>query len=102
MENLSGRELYIIARGLYEFIKIEQAKSVKEGRRWSDEQDAKMLLVHGFGSMCRVFVDEDQRRGVTPADLVDEKTYSVDDATADDEAEGDRLLAKITRPKRSA
>jgi hypothetical protein len=87
-DSITGRDGYIVAQALYEFIKVQEFKTLKEGREWSNEQDAKAILLGRFGDLYKVFVEQDQRRGVTPADLVDEKEHPVDDATPDDEAEG--------------
>ena len=40
---VTGRDGYIIAHALYEFIRLEQSKPIAE-RRGSDEQDAKAIL----------------------------------------------------------
>ena len=40
---VTGRDSYVIAQALYEFIQLEQSKPIAE-RRGSDEQDAKAIL----------------------------------------------------------
>ena len=45
---VTGRDSYVIAQALYEFIRLEQSKPIAE-RRGSDEQDAKAIL-HMRGS----------------------------------------------------
>ena len=40
---VTGRDGYIIAHALYEFIRLEQSKPIAE-RRGSDKQDAKAIL----------------------------------------------------------
>jgi hypothetical protein len=40
---VTGRDSYVIAQALYEFIRLEQSKPIAE-RRGSDERDAKAIL----------------------------------------------------------
>jgi hypothetical protein len=42
-KDMTERELYVIARALYEFIRLEQLKPINE-RRKSDKQDAIAIL----------------------------------------------------------
>jgi hypothetical protein len=43
VKNMTERASYIIAQALYEFIRPEQSKPIN-GRRLSDERDAKAIL----------------------------------------------------------
>jgi hypothetical protein len=64
---LTGRDSYIIAQALYEFIRLEQSKPMAE-RRGSDERDAKAILHELFDNELQLLVRSDEAAGLTPPD----------------------------------
>ena len=64
---LAGRDGYIIAQALYEFIRLEQSKPLAE-RRGSDEQDAKAILHARFDNELEALVQADEAAGRKPPD----------------------------------
>jgi hypothetical protein len=62
---VTGRDGYIIARALYEFIRLEQSKPIAE-RRGSDEQDAKAILHARFDNELEILVKSDEAAGREP------------------------------------
>jgi hypothetical protein len=52
---VTGRDDYIIARALYEFVRLEQSKPLAE-RRKSDEQDAKAIFHARFDDELEILV----------------------------------------------
>ena len=64
---LSGRDGYIIAQALYEFIRLEQSKPIAE-RRGSDEQDAKAILHARFDNELEILWRSDEAAGRKPPD----------------------------------
>jgi hypothetical protein len=64
---MSERECYIVARALYEFIRLEQSKPTGE-RRQSDEQDAKAILHERFDNELALLVESDEAAGRQPPD----------------------------------
>ena len=60
-------ESYIIARALYEFIRLEQSKP-KDLRRWSDEQYAIAILHARFDDELATLVQSDIAAGSRPPD----------------------------------
>jgi hypothetical protein len=64
---ITGRDDYIIAQALYEFIRLEQSKPLAE-RRGSDEQDAKAILHARFDDELEILVQSDEAAGRTPPD----------------------------------
>jgi hypothetical protein len=64
---VTGRDKYIIARALYEFLRLEQSKPMAE-RRGSDEQDAKALLHERFDDELESLVQSDEAAGRRPPD----------------------------------
>ena len=64
---LTGRDGYIIAQALYEFIRLEQSKPLAE-RRGSDEQDAKAILHARFDNELEALVQADEAAGRKPPD----------------------------------
>ena len=64
---VTGRERYIIAQALYEFIRLEQSKPLAE-RRGSDEQDAKAILHARFDGELEILVKSDEAAGRKPPD----------------------------------
>jgi hypothetical protein len=64
---VTGRDGYIIAQALYEFIRLEQSKPIAE-RRGSDEQDAKAILHARFDNELETLVQADEAAGRKPPD----------------------------------
>jgi hypothetical protein len=64
---LTGRDGYIIAQALSEFIRLEQSKPLAE-RRESDEQDAKAILHARFDNELEALVQADEAAGRKPPD----------------------------------
>jgi hypothetical protein len=64
---VTGRDGYIIAQALYEFIRLEQSKPIAE-RRGSDEQDAKAILHERFDNELALLVRSDEAAGRKPPD----------------------------------
>jgi hypothetical protein len=64
---VTGRDSYIIAQALYEFIRLEQSKPIAE-RRGSDEQDAKAILHARFDDELELLVQSDEAAGRKPPD----------------------------------
>ena len=64
---VTGRDDYIIAQALYEFIRLEQSKPLAE-RRGSDEQDAKAILHARFDHELEILVQSDEAAGRKPPD----------------------------------
>ena len=64
---VTGRDGYVIARALYEFIRLEQSKPIAE-RHGSDEQDAKAILHARFDNELEILVRSDEAAGRKPAD----------------------------------
>ncbi|HEX2446609.1 MAG TPA: hypothetical protein VHK26_00275 [Methyloceanibacter sp.] len=64
---VTGRDNYIIAQALYEFIRLEQSKPIAE-RRGSDEQDAKAILHERFDNELALLVRSDEAAGRKPPD----------------------------------
>jgi hypothetical protein len=64
---VTGRDDYIIAQALYEFIRLEQSKPLAE-RRGSDEQDAKAILHARFDDELEALVQADEAVGRKPPD----------------------------------
>ena len=62
---LTGRDGYIIAQALYEFIRLEQSKPIAE-RRGSDEQDAKAILHARFDNELEIIWRSDEAAGRKP------------------------------------
>ena len=62
MEGVTEREFDIIAKALYEFIRLEQSKPMDE-RRLSDERDAKAILHARFDNELAILVESDQAAG---------------------------------------
>jgi hypothetical protein len=65
--DVTGRDGYIIAQALYEFIRLEQSKPIAE-RRGSDEQDAKAILHARFDNELAMLVQSDEAAGREPPD----------------------------------
>ena len=63
---VTGRDCYIIAQALYEFIRLEQSKPIAE-RRVSDERDAKAILHARFDDELEL-VQSDEAAGRKPPD----------------------------------
>jgi len=74
MPEITGRDGYIIARALYEFIRSEQAKS-KVDRREMDEEDAKAILHVRFDNELRTLAQTDMDAGREPPDC--KRTHSI-------------------------
>ena len=66
--DVTGRDSYIIAQALYEFIRLEQSKPIAE-RRGSDEQDAKSILHARFDNELEALVQADEAAGRKPPDV---------------------------------
>jgi hypothetical protein len=64
---VTGRDSYVIAQALYEFIRLEQSKPIAE-RRGSDERDAKAILHARFDNELEILVRSDEAAGRKPAD----------------------------------
>ena len=64
---VTGRDSYIIAQALYEFIRLEQSKPIAERRR-SDERDAKAILHVRFDDELELLVRSDEAAGRKPPD----------------------------------
>ena len=64
---LTGRDGYIIAQALYEFIRLEKSKPIAE-RRGSDEQDAKAILHARFDNELEILWRSDEAAGRKPPD----------------------------------
>ena len=64
---LTGRDGYIIAQALYEFLRLEQSKPLAE-RRGSDEQDAKAILHARYDNELEILVKSDEAAGRKPPD----------------------------------
>jgi hypothetical protein len=62
---VTGRDCYIIAQALYEFIRLEQSKPIAE-RRESDERDAKTILHARFDDELELLVQSDEAAGRKP------------------------------------
>jgi len=67
MPEVTGRDGYIVALALYEFIRSEQAKS-KADRREMDEEDAKTILHVRFDDELRTLAQIDRDAGREPPD----------------------------------
>jgi len=65
--DVTGRDSYIIAQALYEFIRLEQSKPIAE-RRGSDEQDAKSILHARFDNELEALVQADEAARRKPPD----------------------------------
>jgi hypothetical protein len=65
--DVTGRDCYIIAQALYEFIRLEQSKPIAE-RRGSDERDAKEILHARFDDELELLVQSDEAAGRKPPD----------------------------------
>jgi hypothetical protein len=59
---VTGRDSYIIAQALYEFIRLEQSKPLAE-RCGSDERDAKAILHARFDDELELLVRSDEAAG---------------------------------------
>lgn len=66
-KDMSERESYIIARALYEFIRLEQSKPTDD-RRASDEQDAIAILHARFDNELAILAQSDEAAGLEPPD----------------------------------
>lgn len=66
-KDMTERESYIIAKALYEFIRLEQSKPI-DGRRLSDEQDAKAILHARFDNELAILAQSDEAAGREPPD----------------------------------
>jgi hypothetical protein len=64
-KEMTGRESYIIAQALYEFIRFEQSKPI-EKRRSADEQDAKAILHARFDNELAILMESDEAAGRKP------------------------------------
>ena len=64
---VTGRDDYIIAQALYEFLRLEQSKPLAE-RRGSDEQDAKAILHARYDNELEILVKSDEAAGRKPPD----------------------------------
>ena len=64
---VTGRDSYVIAQALYEFIRLEQSKPMAE-RRGSDERDARAILHELFDDELQLLVRSDEAAGLTPPD----------------------------------
>jgi hypothetical protein len=64
---VTGRDSYVIAQALYEFIRLEQSKPIAE-RRGSDERDAKAILHARFDDELELLVQSDEAAGRKPPD----------------------------------
>lgn len=64
---VTGRDSYIIAQALYEFIRLEQSKPLAE-RCGSDERDAKAILHARFDDELELLVRSDEAAGRKPPD----------------------------------
>jgi hypothetical protein len=64
---VTGRDDYIIAQALYEFLRLEQSKPLAE-RRGSDEQDAKAILHALYDNELEILVKSDEAAGRKPPD----------------------------------
>ena len=64
---LTERESYILARALYEFIRLEQSKP-RDLRRLSDEDDAIAILHARFDNELVMLVQYDEAAGCQPPD----------------------------------
>jgi len=67
VQNMTDRESYIIAKALYEFIRLEQWKPINE-RRLSDERDAKAILHARFDNELALLAQSDEAAGREPPD----------------------------------
>jgi hypothetical protein len=65
--DVTGRDAYVIAQALYEFLRREQSKPLEE-RRARDEQDAKAILHARFDSELEILVQTDEAAGRKPPD----------------------------------
>jgi len=65
--DVTGRDSYVIAQALYEFIRLEQSKPIAE-RRGSDERDAKAILHARFDDELELLVQSDEAAGRKPPD----------------------------------
>ena len=63
----TGRDGYVIAQALYEFIRLEQSKPIAS-RRGSDERDAKAILHAPFDDELELLVQSDEAVGRKPPD----------------------------------
>jgi len=66
-KDMTERESYVIARALYEFIRLEQLKAINE-RRKSDEQDAIAILHERYDNELAILMQSDQAAGREPPD----------------------------------
>jgi hypothetical protein len=64
---VTGRDSYVIAQALYEFIRLEQSKPIAE-RRGSDERDAKAIVHARFDDELELLVRSDEAARRKPAD----------------------------------
>ena len=62
-KGMSERESYIIARALYEFVRLEQSKPTDD-RRASDEQDAIAILHARFDNELAILAQSDEAAGL--------------------------------------
>lgn len=67
-KDMSERECYIIARALYEFIRLEQSKPT-DNRRFSDEQDAIAILHGRFDNVLAILAQSDEAADLEPPDF---------------------------------
>lgn len=93
MNDITGRDDFIIAGALYEYIRHQQSLP-KERQQWSNEQDAKAILMGRYGDAWKKLVENDKLKGITPPDLTDEKEHS-DEITPEAEVEAKKLLGKL-------
>ena len=64
-KDVTERESYIIAKALYEFIRLEQSKPINE-RRLSDARDAKAILHARFDNELALLAQSDEAAGREP------------------------------------
>jgi hypothetical protein len=67
MPEVTGRDDYLVALALYEFVRSEQAKS-KADRREMDEEDAKAILHARYDNELRALAQTDREAGREPPD----------------------------------
>jgi hypothetical protein len=72
MNDITGRDSYIMARALYWAIAYSQSLP-EDQRERSDEQDMKAILLGRFGNAYESFIAIDKALGRTPPELFDEK-----------------------------
>ncbi len=75
MPEVTGRDGYIVALALYEFIRSEQAKS-RADRREMDEEDAKAILHVRFDNELRALAQTDRDAGREPPDCTRMRSIS--------------------------